>query len=250
VTVGSTGSVCASLLALASCDRVLRLDDITPRDAQGGCPTGYLAYECFESGALPGAPWTTAAAGGGVIVDDVRAARGRYALDVSTAAAVAGSFTYDELREITTLADTPTFVRFFAYAPSPLPVAESVTLAAAIQTVEPYDGLLLEIDGSGHLQVRDDATGATATSQTTLPTDTWACLAWEIVSAPSGELHVWLDDQLLADAALDNMPTQPSSPIGWLEVGVAPNNPPADIAAYELWIDDLAIADRPISCAE
>jgi hypothetical protein len=98
-------------------------------------------------------------------------------------------------------------------------------------------------------------------SKQAFPENRWACISWQFDGSkgadgkPKDEIHVWLDDKELTDAAIMHTgdgctyggkavewmaPTFDKFHIGWNQYHPA--------VAFKMWIDDVALDDKPVPC--
>jgi hypothetical protein len=232
-------------------------------DAGGGsrCATaGLLLCDGFENG-FNSAVWAKRIDrrdDGGmptVDVDTTRAYRGTHALHahVDPINSV-DSYLQAKVRQDTAAPAPVTYLRAFFYLSSSL-MTENAGLMSVDQEAEPYGGMFIDFDtnklDTGTYVV--DPGFHFGPSVKTIPFDQWFCLEWEVVEGVpqttdmgTGSIRVWLNDTEIPEFTQGAMPNQPffgSSSFG-LELNASRSLP-----ALDLWVDEIAVDDSPIGCA-
>jgi hypothetical protein len=221
-------------------------------------------FERYAPGSAPAGPWTVSASPGeAVVVDGARAASGARAVLVRHTG-TAHAFVYLQIgRPVLPLPANDLHGRLMLYVTrtpprlhwdvirgsGPLPAGGSAQYNVGGQTAnflsnyEPHD--------------------CWRKSQVPFPQGRWACIQWRFDGAAGGAdggtrngLSVWLDGAPIADAAVERFgdgcvdktasewvaPRFDTLSIGWEQY--RPSDP------IEMWVDDVAIGDRPIACPQ
>ena len=104
----------------------------------------------------------------------------------------------------------------------------------------------------------DPATNTPPAPEYRLPKNQWACLRWHF-DTRQNRLAFWLNDvaltQITVDQTGDGCVAQDELDIWrgpgdfrWLRVGVEQYHP--DAGARTLFVDDITIDDKPVSCSQ
>ncbi len=136
------------------------------------------------------------------------------------------------------------FVRAFVFAPMP-PSGGSVTLYNMIEDVAPFEGVRILFEEADGLRLHNGVGTPDATTEGRFPYGRWACVEWEVESANAGAMNLWIDDELVAQTAGDTLPV---TKLGKVTIGVITQT--ALTSSFELWIDDVIVDDKRITCVQ
>jgi hypothetical protein len=139
------------------------------------------------------------------------------------------------------------WVRAWMYIPA-APVANNLMrLMAVEQTVLPYDGMGVFL-GADKLQQESYEGGHVATSAGSAPMlNRWLCFEWKVtLSATSGALELSVDGLSQVPPVMGQ--TQPTPPVGQVAIGAYLFQQPQLQPAFDLYVDDVIIDDKPIGC--
>jgi hypothetical protein len=255
--VAFVACVAALTLAGAGCQLVLGIDTNVPivdggasADGGGGeggrgCDGAAILCDDFEGTTIDSARWPILdQTGGSVTIDATHTNDGsRGALHAHTdavtqtgAAAVAGFVVHRGALP------AHFFVRFFAYVASP----------AARDTPEILMNLQKD-PGGMQLYVANSDLGFTswanqpslnAVSDAALVLDAWHCIEWEVIEG-SGQIGVWLDNNVVQTLSLSNVVTPPYDQ---MKLGLAFGSPPVQ-SAFDVWLDDLRVETTQVGCS-
>jgi hypothetical protein len=171
------------------------------------------------------------------------ARRGKSSLHVSTGAIAPGDMgglVIATLNETSYLPDN-VFIRMFVY----IPAAFNTNIAGAIMIVEnstTFKQLEVSIENQA-LNVFDSIDGMKYPASGMLTYDTWHCVELEVQKGNPGAINLWLDDAV----ALSKGGIATNGDFNMLAVGLTdtlPNSPDR-----ELWIDEVAVDSKRITCA-
>jgi hypothetical protein len=199
----------------------------------------------FETEALDG-QWTPGAESGLVMVDTTRAYRGTRSLHAHTNAVPAGSVSSAGLYESRTFPQaTPVYVRVWAYLASPFPGGFN-------QLVNFVDNGTTGISFSikNGFPVLNAYTSPIAYHESTtvpVPVDRWTCLQFDIgQGAPTGDAHLFVDGAEVSDAVGHDVSTTAMRGVLFGLDFISDSGTPA----ADLWLDEIAVGDKPIGCAD
>jgi hypothetical protein len=254
----------AALAGAVACQAPLSIDpNVTILDggvAADGNPDG-AAFSCtsssailcddFEEGTIDTSRWSLIQMGATVSIDATRGNAGSGhslhaqsdAVDAAGAAELTGMLYHSE-----TLPEH-FFLRLFAYVPSPLPPAVQPDIFVIVQ----------KLDVSG-MQLYEQSSDLAFTSWANQPTlnlssgtlftpNGWRCVEWEIQETSGGQangsMNVWLDGLPVSGLNLNDVVT-PQYNV--LQFGISFGKS-VDQAAYDLWVDDIAVTTTRIGCS-
>ena len=200
----------------------------------------------FE-GTLLSPVWTQSLTGGTATIDATRAYRGKSSLHLHQN--LTGSKGADiELNETQAFA-SHFWARVFVWVPAGFDPSDADILLVE-QGANPYLGITLKLAGGG-LVTEDLLTGgARLASTTTMPTDRWVCLEWEVqlgTAAMNNGSTALSVDGVAANGLGGAQPLWGgTNPINTFTLSLLalPGTPPRD-----LWMDELVIDTKPIGCA-
>jgi hypothetical protein len=221
--------------------------DAATRDAFAStCLDTYPICDGFEGSNFKPV-WTVSARAS---LDSTVAHSGSQSLHVHTDAIVANDGDNEGVVESTTFSSPTTplyiraFVRFGSVPVDHMGVIEALQGSAGDQNT---DGVFETATGLVVYSQFTDTSNETM-YQPTL--DAWTCLAFEIVRATddTGTLALTGDET----AELDHVQTDGNPPLGELQLGIAfANSTDGDPQpAYDVWIDDVIVANVPLTCAD
>jgi hypothetical protein len=222
----------------------LRVPDLAP----GGpslCPGVNLAFcEGFEAGAINTTLWgkNVTAGNSTVDIDPTQHYRGQASL---RAHAEGVSPQYIQALIRTTLPFKPAYVRLFAKLPSAPPA-----MAISVFDVPGGGAVYLSTHATGTLRVAGVSPGFEHVSAELVTRDVWHCFEWKIddgsqSDAGTGEIRAWLDGAEVP--AVRHTPFDASGFVG-LSIGVELVLT-AGTQPFDVFIDEVAIDDQPIGCA-
>jgi hypothetical protein len=194
--------------------------------------------------------WAQDVTSGTAAIDPTRAYRGRSSLHLHSDPVAAGSMAREDLFERTaeTTFSRSYFLRAFLYLASPAPV-ETVPLMTIEYNAGSYPGVSVAI-AQGQLLLINAANAPFSTlSQTSLPTDRWICLEWEVEQDTSGAMQVLLDGTEVPELSV-HQNTLASSPFNQIDISLMQSDVPEAEPAHDLWFDELVVDHQPIGCAE
>jgi hypothetical protein len=220
--------------------------------------------EDFESGALDPATWSTKTSRASVMVDGTRAARGTRALHVRITdyASDVGNLAQIVMKRTFPVAGKHLYVRAFIYLGPEMPDRHFSVIPA--DGIEPLAGggflgyvvnLVPYPTRPGrpllfrYLWNHGTAEPAEKYGTDAAPVGRWQCWEWEIRGA-TNELAFALDDKPLPSFTVTSAmgwtaPQNARFSFGWRSHHPEPNHP----NGFEIWIDELAIADQKIGCS-
>ncbi len=249
-----------ALIAVAACGR-LDFDVLGGGGGGGGgggdgggsdgpapaCLATYQLCDGFEGGSFASV-WTVQP---GATIDTSVHHRGLASAHFTMPGTTAGSDFYTDLTETTTLPLAgPTFyVRAYVLLGSnPL---DNMELIAAQQqnTGNPNeDGVFVDPED---LAIFSQFSNRDSESSAPPPTGSWLCLVWSLTRATdtSGMMTLGGDVQALARG---NVVTDGTPPLSEMAFGIGFAGPSVlvDQPPIELWIDDVIIANTPLTCAD
>jgi hypothetical protein len=196
---------------------------------------GVLFCEGFENGISYG----TIKNNGTLTTDSQHVYRGQFALDAQQNA---GNSTVVAIRT-GTLPSPDIYLRAFVYAAS-VPLGTATLLRAQAST-----GMQNSIDlqmANGVFQTWLSRTGVLTTSTQAVPTGRWFCAEWHIHIATNGAADLQLDGQSVAGLSGSVDTTNPVA-YDWLVFGLDEG---ASGPARQIWLDELAMDNKPIGCAK
>jgi len=247
------GDACLSGdLAAATADMAVATDlaqPASPPDLAPGpsiCSTaGVLFCEGFENTSLPG--WGFLQNNGTVGADSVHVYRGSSALHAHQNAAAPGAGATGVVIATPTYPSTDIYLRAFVYLPGPAPAGIATFLRVQESMAAQYS-LDLQIS-DGKLRSRASRSNTNALSNTSLPLDRWACVEWQIHLAASGFVKAWVDG-LEVTGISGTQDTRATTVYDWLVVGLDTGSTAGSQPARELWLDEVALDNKPIGCAK
>lgn len=210
-----------------------------------GPPPNILFEDDFERGDFTRWSYRYETDGATVISNDAATAHGgaRYLRARSTAN---GGNAAIGLRTDEAYVSGDLWVRVFVRVPSTSNLDVGATFAAFGISMPPWDGVSLQVEGSGAVSTYVSTTPRYVEGTESLDRDRWHCVVGHLVvgDAPAGSVDVFVDGV----AAVRSLGLDTLSIEGWsvLEVGVsytAPEQPPT-----EIWIDDVTLATTPLDC--
>jgi hypothetical protein len=218
-------------------DTVIALSDLSMQGSQ--CSSANLLFcDGFEDPALPG--WGQISVNGNVTVDQKHAYRGQSALRAhqnggagTATALVVASLAYPS---------PDVYVRAFGFVEAAAPstntfmrIQQSAGKQASLDLQMAPSQFLTRISGSGDIE----------SSQVTIPIGRWFCIEWQVHVAQNGYFQLNIDGQMVWTSSIQDMTNKPA--YNWLVAGL---DGPGASAAYDLWLDELAVDGAPIGCAK
>jgi len=212
------------------------------------CSTaGVKLCESFENG-LDSTVWTTSKSGANTVaVDGTHAARGAKALHLTTAADM--GFAYIQETKSFPVGNDVLYGRMFVWFEDDITTDGHFTLAEGAGTgtaaVIRFGGQFKELGvGTDHGESGD----WTDHDSVKIPSKTWMCVEFEL-KGDTHEFRVWWDDterSMLRSGPSKHsgfvMPTFNKLWFGWWMYNMS--------EVQELWIDEIAVDDKPIGCAK
>jgi polysaccharide lyase-like protein len=234
---------CSSVLLLAACQ-----DNpyVIGRVLDDGCAEQDDAIVCagFEQDDL--SDWDDA-----IVVNvgevervETRAHRGRAALHATSAAGQSSAVVAREFEAVT---DGELYLRTYLYVPADVDTKTiNILFLGAFATPDPFQGVDINLeDGALQIYVPGSAPDRTTSTSLTIPRDRWFCLQAKLsVTDDDGAVELRVDGALaLEQQGLD---TRPDDGVHLLRAGVDWSSEQA--APFEVYVDDLVLATRPIAC--
>jgi hypothetical protein len=255
----------ASLAGAVACQALLSIDP-NPTIVDGGVAgadgdsdggafscTGSSAILCddFEEGTVDTSLWSTIQMGATVSIDSTRgnAGSGHSLHAQSDPVDAAGTAELTGMLYHSETLPQHFFLRLFAYVPSPLPPAVQPDIFAIVQKLD-VSGMQLYVQNSDLTFTSwANQPNINQSSGTAFAPDGWRCVEWEIQESPggqaSGSMNVWLDGKPLHALTLTDVVT-PQYNV--LQFGIAFGES-GEQAAYDVWVDDIAVATTRIGCS-
>jgi uncharacterized protein YjbI with pentapeptide repeats len=196
--------------------------------------------------------WTDDSSLGSVAIDSSRAFRGASSLHVHTnASATAGSepqgllHTTDGFPIATTI-----YLRAWVYmlSSNPTPFGQVLILPNAAGSA----GVVYAAKDH-HPLLNDFSAGPeTESAAFTIPTDRWVCLRIEVSqTAATGTIKLFVGDETSESEVSDVTATGANTPaVTRMYLGLDFYGNPANIAAADMWLDEVILDDKPVTCAE
>ncbi|MEO8844511.1 MAG: hypothetical protein ABI704_23205 [Kofleriaceae bacterium] len=210
------------------------------------CKASYELCDDFEATAFDSV-WTLDSPN--ISLDTTIAHRGGQSMHVFSDLVAAGKPGEFSLDETATLAlNDPTFyVRTYVRLGA-LPLDNMRLIKAAqISGAPREDGVYIN---PGEMTVFSQFSGASQSTNENPPTDTWFCVLWTVHrSTTSGSLALAGDPPALT---LPNTQTDGAPPISILGFGIefSATTQMVDQPRIDVWIDDVIVANTPITCAD
>jgi hypothetical protein len=226
--------------------------DVVVQEGGGGanpepaCLASYAICDGFEGSELDPV-WTVSS---GATLDATVAHRGVQSLHVHTDAIAENDGVNLGVVESSTFGDAvePLYIRAFVRLGSTPVDHMGVIEVSQTSTAAPdTDGVFETATG---LVVYSQFTNTSADTMFQPTLDAWTCLVFEIFRASddTGKLALTGD----GSGALDSVQTDGTPPLGELQLGIAfANSTDTDMQpALDLWIDDVIVANAPVTCAD
>ncbi len=228
--------------------------DAAAADAAPAAPAGCAGkfcddFESFAAGGPPGAGWRTALTRGALAVDETRAFSGARAVRFTHQGAPARMFI--ELRQpVLPIAGNVVHGRLMYYlTKSPSGTDSHFEIVRGGGALQGGGRAQLNTGGeNGKVVINYEPGDCTKYSAVPFPEKRWTCYQWRFDGAKN-DIHEWVDG-----ISADDIPVAPAGQcwrapmavdtlhIGWESYHSA--------QPVELWIDDVAVGDKPIPCPE
>jgi hypothetical protein len=212
------------------------------------CSLGtYKLCDGFEGASIDATKWQVFMQNGTVSIDTTFAFRGNQSIkfhhDVTPAS---GGQAETSIANTTILPITTTiYARAWFFMPAPAQPA----VANLINFVDQSAGQGASfVDDHGHPGLNDytPPLAYAASAAQTVATGTWTCLEMAMPqTGTTGTLNIWMNDTPV-DVSLTGAQTLP---ISQLVFGVYYYQPPM-LAAEDIWLDEVIVDDKPVSCAD
>jgi hypothetical protein len=219
--------------------------DMSP--VASACPTGTQSGVGFcdgfeNAGPAPlGSNWSfIVAAQGTATIDTSRFYRGKSSLHLHSN----GATTDVEVQE-TKFIPTHFFIRAFVYVPTGFD-DRAAPIFLAEQNVNPYTGITLDLINGSFQTNNNVGGGVIKTSGTAMPKDQWVCLVWEVQTGATGFTNVTVGS-LLASGLGGTQALNPNPAIGQIALTLLGS---AGSPARDLWIDEVIIDNKTVSCTQ
>lgn len=211
------------------------------------CPTSTAVLcDSFETGA-PLAAWSKNQNRGTITVETTRAYRGTRSLHAHQDALTTGQDAQATLY-LQSFPQPDVWVRLFVYVPSAFPAADASPVGA-LQSVSPWHGAFLNLHSGVFATYNDTPTTPIERISTVpVPTNRWFCLEYALRIGATGYVRASVDGTAIADFAASQSTTATPA-IGTLFVGLSVYAS-ANVAARDLWIDEIVIDNKPIGCTQ
>jgi hypothetical protein len=213
------------------------------------CATAGAVQLCddFEEAALDKNRWVSTTVG---TIDATFAHRGTHSFHLRAPSVAAGVESSAQLVERGTFSagSYTIYVRAWMFVPKPPAIGNQVRLLAAEQTVQPFQGMGAFASAT-KVQIDDWLGASTSDSTTPMPFNQWVCFQFHI------ELALLLGTVALTGTGLPaitpiSAPTQITPAIGQIDFGPYFYNQTAAQPAFDVWIDDLIVDDKPVACEQ
>jgi hypothetical protein len=131
--------------------------------------------------------------------------------------------------------------------------SDTTSLMALQQNTTPYRGIYF-YSGASQQKIWDDASSNVAFSNSAYPIDQWVCVELEVTNADGamggmGRARAWIGDPQTLAVDLANASTTFNPPLNTLFFGGILQSP-SGVAAFDEWVDDVIIDNKPIGCAQ
>jgi hypothetical protein len=197
----------------------------------------------FEGSTVSNVWDTTVHTNGTATIDTTRAYRGKSSLKLHNNA-LSNASADVELFETTTFPASHFYARAFAYVPSTFSLATAGIMFAE-QNSTPYNGIALNLL-NGSFQTDNTIGNVTKGSTTTMPTNQWVCLEWEVQAGSSGYTNLTVNgtaaNGLTGTQNLGGSPSIAQFGLALIATG--------NVAARDLWLDELVVDSAPIGCTK
>jgi hypothetical protein len=212
---------------------------------------GAIFCDGFEAGAVV-APWGPFMPSGSVGVDNVHVYRGDYALHLHQNAVVAGSQSTAVIISTQPYPSPDIYLRAWVYLPSPAPTGQ-FTFIRVQQSGNPAPGTQYAVDlevVNDQFATRATRTGTSLSSTTAPPLDRWFCVEYQIHLASAGYTALTVDGNAVSGLGPTNTFDTTNSPTyDWLVIGLDSGSGANAIPSRDLWLDEVVLDNKPISCA-
>jgi hypothetical protein len=211
------------------------------------CKPSYELCDGFE-GVDFDPVWTTSSHN--ISLDSTIAHRGGQSMHVFSDPVAAGNGGEFSLDETTTLAlNDPTFyVRAYVRLSAQPLNHMRVINAAQMSTAPNEDGVFVN---PGEMTVFSQFSELTQSTNESPPTNSWFCVLWTVHRSTTngGSLTLAGDPPMIN---LSNTPTDGTPPISILGFGIefSATTQLVDEPRVDVWIDDVIVANAPITCAD
>jgi hypothetical protein len=212
---------------------------------------GVLFCDGFE-GSLSSGWVVTTSPSGTLTPDATQVFRGADSLKVHVDGVTSSTYVNVELRKDTApLPQNPIYVRLFIYVPSSTP-AMPFWILNYQQETDMYGGSAVQIESNRDLTVGTYRllTSPQTTSNYAMPTDTWVCLEYQLQTRTDTTSTSFLT-LVGGGGTISPGPVQITSgePLMQLYVGFEAQMP-ANQGAFDLWIDEVYVDNKPIGCTK
>jgi hypothetical protein len=214
----------------------------------GGTQTGVGFCDGFEGndGARPSTsnwPTIVTTTGDSAVIDTSRFYRGKSSLHLHSAGATSDL----EVQETKYLPGSPLhfFLRAFVYVPSGFD-NRAAPIFLAEQNVDPYDGITLDLINGSFETTKTAGTDQTLQSSTPMPTDQWVCLVWEVQAGANGYTNLTVGPTL-ANGLGGTQSINPNPSIGQIALTLIGST---GSPARDLWVDEIIIDNKNVSCSQ
>jgi hypothetical protein len=155
----------------------------------------------------------------------------------------------DHLVLQTNLPKPDVYLRAFVYLPSPLP-SNAVTLMRVQQREPPYHATELQLVG-GKLRTRASRIEALQTSTVSPPLDRWFCVQWQVHVDSAGYAATRIDGVMVPGLDPETTFDTTNSPAyQWVVMAFDAGDTNGTHPATDVWIDELAVDFKPVSCTD
>jgi hypothetical protein len=205
-------------------------------------------FESYAAGTPPAGAWkVTADNGGTAVVDTTKPWSGTRSLHITTQGGVGRGF-LTQGKPLLPIDGNNLYGRFMMFFVEP-PTGTHFGLVKAPGMVAGGGTGIYAFGGLDKAFVLFNYSpgGSVRISKTSWPANRWTCVQWQF-DGSRNEARIWLDGQLLSDATVSK-----SGGLDWpapvfdsLTIGFEPCCPTP--VKVQMWIDELAIDNRPIEC--
>jgi hypothetical protein len=211
------------------------------------CASGAAVALCddFEAAALDTTTWTLSGTGN---IDTTFRHRGQSSYHFRTPAVNAGTTTNFNIRERKTFTGFtgPTmWVRLWAYINAVPAAGNTLNLIKVEQIANPFNGQVVELRAT-QTRLENEVAGTTVNAAGAPMINSWNCYLFRIdVGGATPGLQ--LSGVNVPSLSLAGT-TQPNPVLGQANIGVFFFQPNVAQPAYDLWIDDVIIDTKPVTC--
>jgi hypothetical protein len=191
--------------------------------------------------------WAVNTFGGAIQIDAQEHHSGTRALHVHVDPVAAGTYGQAFVDESSTLPATTisAYTRAFFFIPVLSPYVN--TLMQFVQGVAPNNNIDVNVTSAGHMELYNTVANLDQTLSAMPKVGQWFCVEWEVDFTAPQQSKLWLDGNPLTDLTTAQA-TESNPPLGIVNIGTLLYYPTTNLPAYDMWIDDVVIDNKPIGC--